>query len=507
MRLRQLGTTQSVTFFAPPEVNQSILDLSKKRWWKMIDSSDVIRWLLEQTCRGLEQLQPMYYAQGADFCRRTQAELDFPDFITNLTHRASYLACLRQIEQQTLEQLYKPSSRAKPTKESESYSPRIGGFMRELKVIRKRFQDNGDAVHSSALQEVEQEREVAHEVEAVRELQRPVHYTALKFSALHRDITNFAKTGKLTADSGAYELAFSALRKFTLGKKHGVTSTGTSGRLYVSSEFMRTVDVPSGQRAYDNFQRPVSWILWSPSTDLAMIVIPEEAERLLRLIRTSTTVTHMLTYAAPVTRQMCHFDQLKYYAVPTLPSDWIAPSWLRVELGIFSGRLYFEYSEYDQILQFLGLQESGAGKKSDEDGSSDESPDENGLTKEKEISTSTNVEVFSRKPLAFLQEWLALRRRGQDFQETPMGFVCQGKPLFESQHFFRQPDISASQKVSIAKARASAAAVEEDEKDGGHAGDFVGMEFEPIQPDEERKHMEMENSAPEDVPAEDEDRV
>ena len=41
LRLRQLASTQSITFFAPPEVNQSILDLRKKTSSSQIDSHDV----------------------------------------------------------------------------------------------------------------------------------------------------------------------------------------------------------------------------------------------------------------------------------------------------------------------------------------------------------------------------------------------------------------------------------------------------------------------------------
>lgn len=41
MRLRQLGTTQSVVFFAPPEVHQGILDLQGKMNGDAVDSRDV----------------------------------------------------------------------------------------------------------------------------------------------------------------------------------------------------------------------------------------------------------------------------------------------------------------------------------------------------------------------------------------------------------------------------------------------------------------------------------
>jgi hypothetical protein len=41
MRLRQLGTTQAISFFIPPEVHQSIADLQNKTMHECIDSSDV----------------------------------------------------------------------------------------------------------------------------------------------------------------------------------------------------------------------------------------------------------------------------------------------------------------------------------------------------------------------------------------------------------------------------------------------------------------------------------
>ncbi|KAL3421378.1 hypothetical protein PVAG01_07823, partial [Phlyctema vagabunda] len=159
MRLRQLGTTQSVLFLAPPEVHQNILDVCGKNWADTIDSSDVIYWLLEQTCDAIESLQPLYYSQGVDFCRRSQAALDLPDFLTEHDQREDYLDILRQKEQQTLAQLYKPSARSKAISKFTPASPQLATYIKDLNMRRKNFHDNGKAVHGSALQEVEQERE------------------------------------------------------------------------------------------------------------------------------------------------------------------------------------------------------------------------------------------------------------------------------------------------------------------------------------------------------------
>lgn len=253
MRLRQLGSTQSIAFFAPPEVHHSILDLRKKAISAKMDSSDVICWLIEQTCNGIEQLQPLHFSQGVDFCRRTQAVLDNPGYLVDEDERESCLQSLRQLEQQTLEQLYGTNTKSKVTTISEFQSPIIASFMKELKQRRKGFKDTGNAVHGSALQEVEQEREVAYEVETVREVQKPVHYNPYGFPGLHRDILSFATTGRMTADSSAFMQAFSTIKMFGLGKKHPINLDATSTRLYVSREFTRTVNVPT-TRIYDQFQ-------------------------------------------------------------------------------------------------------------------------------------------------------------------------------------------------------------------------------------------------------------
>ena len=253
MRLRQLATSQSVVFFAPPEVHQCILDLRNKKPGDYIDSYDVICWLLKQTCDGIEQLQPLYYSQGADFCRRIEAAYSNPKFLEDTTQREMYVTALRQSEQQTLKQLYEPKTRSKTATKFAPSSPGIAAFWNKLQLLRKGFQDTGNAVHGSALQEVEQEREIAYEVEAVRQVQKPVHFSPHSFSGIHNDIVSFVKTGRLAADSGGYEQAFVTLRRTAVGHRYEVSKDATASKLYVSMEFTRTVKLPLG-RYDDNFQ-------------------------------------------------------------------------------------------------------------------------------------------------------------------------------------------------------------------------------------------------------------
>ena len=309
-------------------------------------------------------------------------------------------------------------------------------------------------------------------VEAIREVQKPVHYPAFTFPGLHRNIISFAKTGRLAADSAAYEQAFSALRRTAVGRKYGITDDATSGKLYVSTEFTKTVNVPSG-RPYDQFQRQVNWILWSTVSETALIIIPEEAEHLLPLVRESASPpTHVLTYAAPVTRKMLHFNDLQYYAVPSLPSDWEAPLWLRTELGIYSGRLYFEYPEYNSLLAYLSVKEE-AGRigedQVDNVALQVDRVEEELETPTVELDIEQKAKAFTRQPLTFLQEWLAVRRKGQDFAHTPMGFICQGKQLLESHPFFSPNDSDQVRKeVQIKRAGTASGG----ENDGEAEGEF-----------------------------------
>jgi hypothetical protein len=203
----------------------------------------------------------------------------------------------------------------------------------------------------------------------------------------------------------------------------------------------------------------VRWILWSVITDTALIIVPEEAELVSPLIRdTKNTPTHLLTYAAPVTRTMLHFNNLTYYAVPSLPIGWTLPTWLIIELGIFAGRLYFEFKEYADLRHYLCFRDEKddiklPGEISNEivsynesyglDGAADEEADE----EETLDTTPRYAQSFTAQPLTFLQKWLAVKRKGQDFTQTPMGYVCQGKPLTADHAFFSEtktePDVDA----------------------------------------------------------------
>jgi hypothetical protein len=460
MRLRLLGKTQSVTFFSPPEVHQSILDLrsaAEAPWRADLSSVDVIRWLLDQTCNAIEQLEPLYFNQTINYLQRVQAKLQHPDLLESSDSRDAYLDVVRSNEQWSLKQLYEPKHNQRGTTiKSSNFAPSLRGYVSDILQRRKGFLDRGFAVHASALEEVEQEREMEFEIESVREVQPPVHFKALKVGGLHQDVKTLAQTGRLPAGSDCYEPMFGALQKTALGLKHGaITAAGAGAGLYVSTQFRRTV---SAIEPNDNFLRPCHWLLWSVGSAVGLLVSPEETNQLIPILRDAyidRPACHLIAYAAPITRRMLQFNGLRYFAIPSLPTSFQAPTWLRVELGIFAGRLYFEWDEYETIMSYLGVNVSNDGNKEDE---------------------QTTVEkTFAMKPLAFLHEWLAVRRKGQDFEHTPMGFITTGKPLSADHPFFSAAKKEADLDTKLL-ATARVTTMEENSDDESDDGDDLAKE-------------------------------
>jgi hypothetical protein len=435
----------------------------KYRQNRHLDSSDVIRWLLEQSCNAIEQLEPLHFSQGNDYLRRTQAKLDYPDSQRDAAQRKQYVSVLQCHESTTLKQLYEPKYAQRRKESKTSFVASLQDFATNLKQRRKNFRDRGFAVNSSALEEVEQEREIENEVEDVREVQVPTHFTPWKPSRLHHDIEEFATMGRLPADSDAFEPMFCALQKTALGSSQDfLTAANKASKLFVSTQFSRTVRVPANE-PNDNFLRPVQYLMWSCLVEACLIVSPEEADLLIPILRSALcSEVHLIVYAAPVTRRGCqNFNNLDYYAVPPLSDNFRAPDWLKIELGIFSGRLYFDWTENAAILRYLGMNAGGD---------------------QTEVAVPTRQEAFAKKPLTFLHEWLAVRRKGQDFEHTPVGFLTTGKPLNPDHPFF----LSATIDRSGLEAKLYEPLVQdEEESDDEDHDDYFPAETAPDEEDEQ----------------------
>lgn len=214
-----------------------------------LDSSHVVSWLLEQTCQANEHLQNLYIAQGIDFCRRTDAEWKHMKLFAERSQREAYLSVIRQPERQTLQQLYGVVTDTQSSSPDDMSSSALKNFIKELNIRRRAARGNGNSTHSSVLEEVEQEREIELQVEEVRQVQKPTHYEALKFPGLNKVVSQFATTGKLLDTIGC-EHVFEVLAHTSVGQKYNVCRT--KSRLFVSGEFMRTIEL-NRRAVNDNF--------------------------------------------------------------------------------------------------------------------------------------------------------------------------------------------------------------------------------------------------------------
>ncbi|XPS95694.1 hypothetical protein M3J09_004979 [Ascochyta lentis] len=479
MRLRLLGQTQSVTFYSPPEVHQSILDRLNRGPFFHPDSAAVLAWVFGQTCDVLQQQEPSYFAQALQYMQQKQARLSYPDYLTDDLSRSQFLAAMLMKEALLIKEMYQPGgSRRLGFSKVSCWDLSLQKDVKLLHDRQKQFQDDGSAVHASVLEEVEieQEREleieVEHEVENVREVQRPPRFRALEVTKLHADVEHFATFGKLVAGSSAYSPMFFALGRTALGSKRGV-SPSMASNLWVSTQFSRTVDVCEPN---DVYVRPTQWVVWSSISEKALLVSQEEANALIPILRSNSQSegVHLIVYAAPVTRRMLHFNSLDYHATPSLPADFKAPTWLQVELGIFSGRLHLEWHEYAELLHYLGLK--------------------------LDLSADPNAIPFSKKPLTFLHEWIDIRRKGQDFEHTPMGFITTGKPLTENHAFFQSSAHEAHADIRPRIARVGSGEDEQEEEDNGDSDHGEDEEFVPVV-----EHVDDSDSEDEGSSSEDED--
>jgi hypothetical protein len=126
-------------------------------------------------------------------------------------------------------------------------SGKLHEFMQELKRNKNHVNEVYGSTRSLAFEEVEQEREVAYEVEEERELQRPRPMKALDFPGLHDSIVEFVHSGIFSV-AGSYMKASKMLESTQLGLKHNLGIHFVMSHLNVSSEFTRTVQLKQSEK-------------------------------------------------------------------------------------------------------------------------------------------------------------------------------------------------------------------------------------------------------------------
>ncbi|KAK8167917.1 hypothetical protein BKA80DRAFT_216002 [Phyllosticta citrichinensis] len=435
MRMRKLGCNQSLVFFAPPEVHQAILATSGKSAAQELDSADVVRWSLAQTCSMTDVMKPLYTIQGLEFCHRVRAcsTLTKIDSVLSATDIASFNKDIREPEARKLEEMYgaeagdnivRPCLMDEVAQKDPVAQPLIASWN----------SSDPSATQDFVLQE-EQEREIAHEVEQEREVEKARAAKPLPH-ALHQDVVTFVKTGTWQkGPNSPFYQAFEGLKNTSAYKSLRIKNT--CQRLFVTKDFVQTVKHNDNVPDLDQFLRPAKWVVSSTTSTNLVIISPFEANELLPMFQTSTAVT-LHIYSASTSKKMRSFSDLSFYTITGerpigSPSRPLSLPLAVAQLDIFAGCLFLkDYDSYLSVCDFLGLVARKDRVGDDCQSKMARIATDGFADREARALLDWPVDCpFLASPLAFLRALTAIRRKGQAYAQTHLGSVANACVLTE----------------------------------------------------------------------------
>ncbi|KAI6342574.1 hypothetical protein MCOR14_006571 [Pyricularia oryzae] len=430
MRMRKLGTGQSISFFVTPEVQSLIMASKGSRKATEISIADIICWSITETWKEMYRNVGNWQQQGVAHQRHKEIWKRMKTAGKNLSREANQYT---QSELRSLESRYMPRDglRVRDILKKELEDPLLAGRKRQLEQMRQKIIQISVRDVSASLDDIdeEQEREIDKQVEIERDIDKPKELKARK-GRIHKDLKYLILHGAFNALSPAFLPAFETLKTTTAGERFDFKQFG--GALMATNDFATTI-ILHPKSCSDMYHRPVRYVLsiakGNPASDSVIIIIsPFEANELWHEIRNSKHV-HLHVYTARLSEEFRSMDRLANYATPPLPDDWRAPSHLLRQLNLFAGQLYFaNIQEYRSMCRYLGLactseQFSNKGVSSDGFG---------GKVLYPECS-------FDTSPLPLLRVLLSnVRMDSQGIRHTHMGKMLFGEILEEKD--FKEED-------------------------------------------------------------------
>jgi hypothetical protein len=402
--MRKLGHGHSVMFFASLEVDRRIRSVASKGPSDVIHTADILQWAMRETCDDIQQRAPHWAQQGMDHTSRYDVWTSFcRDELSSEDLSDKWL----QPEAKKLEDLYGPCNPSN----SAFLSPGIRQRCIELGVLSLR----------NVSMDEEQEREVIHEVERERQVERPPRVLPATHS-IHQAVVDFVNTGVVPTITTAFRPAFETLDLTFAGANE---THIWSPYILATMDFQKTISA-SGKS--EDYLRPVQWIVSGRKAHNKVLVIlsPYEANHLLPEIRSSDKV-HLHLYTPRITKSMKPCDDLALYTIPAVPTSWTPPSSLMDQLNVFAGQLYLkDYETYIRLCRFLCVY---ARDLQDEEGI--EVGCDGFISPNNRPRHLQSVYSFQTSPLNSLRELMGLRRKGMRFAPTHMGKLLDGRLLSE----------------------------------------------------------------------------
>ncbi|KAF3275888.1 hypothetical protein TWF970_006499 [Orbilia oligospora] len=372
MRMRKLGNGHSLVFLAPPDIYSHIQHETERLETENAGVSDVLLWTMQEGCRQIQHGFAIWADQGFQYLKRSQGWNDFrADGDIGALESA-----IQEPESRPLLEMYGADDGSLKVDHCVLNSP-------NGKEITRQLDEFNVIVTNSVRVQEEQEREVDHEVEEERNIERPKPAKAMQHQ-LADQLRTLVRSGRFHLNSSVFRPPFSIFARVT---------------------------------NMDDYLRPVRWILEFPHNGQPYLVFisPYEANELMVDIKGSRFV-RLHCYAPRVSRGMSNFEYFSICPVqqllntnPKLPLDVYS----RIRLNLFAGQLFFENEQYYQDLcRYLSL-DYDAQRISGHEGNDGwvSNTDADGVS----------VLPFKQSPIPFLKAITKMRRKGQGFASTHLG--------------------------------------------------------------------------------------
>jgi hypothetical protein len=420
MRMRRLGSDHSVLFFASSEIRGKIqASIGKNK--DELDSSDVLVWTMHETWAQIKDNGAHWASQGLNFdIRRTAMD----KYNTGCLSLSALAKILREKEFRTFKELY-------GVRENNSlFEWAVGedGLSERQRSIQAKCQEFGIALSRGSAMLEEQERELAHEKEEERQVERVSGNSPLKH-AIDPALRPFIQSG---STSSSFISFVDCLEGTSQGSSVLTLSNSffQSSNLRATEDFSRTIAGGHIPGFMDDFLRPVRWILRSNKRpNMLLLISPFEANELLPEIRRSDSARLHL-YSPRVSRQVASLEDFKFFVVPQLRDSTLPPSRTIQELNLFAGQLFFRDKEsLKEVCNMLGLHlgEIPEEVKGNVDvvGFVQDEP-------ARQILGLRNC-AFRVSGVPFLRELMRWRRKGHGFALTHAGNILHGNNFRESE--------------------------------------------------------------------------
>jgi hypothetical protein len=416
--MRRLGKDHSVLFFASTEIQSKIIAATDARSDDNIDSMHVIRWTIGETCAQIRDNGSLWANQGLNFDARRTA---LAEYQTSDRSYASTVAALQEQESRSLEELY-------------GVSRSTGGIVAPLSQLQREIQNKcqqlGITPSDSALSE-EQERELAHEMEDEREVERVAGAKACGHK--DRDLEHFIRTGTIGQSSSFISLEDCLAHTSWLSLIPQGEIFRDSNLLCATRDFRDTIYL-NAAGSMDDYLRPVQWVMSSSKSDVLILVSPFEANKWLPDIRRSKIV-YLHLYSPRISRNtFWPLDTLDSFTVPAERSVPINRQLIE-ELNLFAGQLFCaDKRSMKDVCAILGIHLQSVSHLEGLQGTVDST----GFVKDQQARAALGLEAcsFASTPLPFFRELFGSRRKGQGFTLTHMGQILRGNdpkdPAFEN---------------------------------------------------------------------------